>query len=102
MNDLIPALAATAGPVLLLAPVVWSLRRQCGRHVDYNDPHRPVRPAAAILARLADEVDTGEIPRNVWGGVDRPALWTVPGDDIAWTSTADRDLTGAFPVVVAR
>ncbi len=100
LHDLIPAVAITAGPVLALAPVVWSLRRQCGRHVDYRDPHRPVQPAAAILARLADEVDTGEIPRDVWGGVGRPAMWTVP-DDIVWTSTADRDMTGAFPVVRA-
>ena len=95
MNALIPAAVITVGPVLALAPVVYALRPQGGRRWLSL---RPV-PAAAILDRLADEVTTGEIPRDVYGGVDRPSQWTVPPG----YATADRDLTGSFPVVaVAR
>lgn len=71
--DLIPALPVTVLPSAGPLALAYAMRGQCSRRV-----WSPTAvPASAILARLADEVDTGEIPRDVWGGVDRPHEWTV-------------------------
>lgn len=93
MNALIPAAAITVGPILTLAPVVYALRPQGGtRWLSL----RPV-PAARILDRLAEEVDSGVLPSGPFGDTTRPPEWTVPPT----YATADRDLVGAFPVVRA-
>jgi len=68
--DLVPAIAATVAPTALLLAVTYALRPQAGHHGTCTLCAHP-RPAAAILARLHDEVDTGEIPRDLWGGIDR-------------------------------
>lgn len=84
MNPLIPALAATVGPVLALAPVVYALRPQGGRHTgtlvpDWLGPYDlRVRRAIAHYA----------------GRKRKPYEPAAP-----IVSTAERDLTGAFPVV---
>lgn len=94
MNALMPALAVTVGPVLVLAPVVYALRPQGGTRWLSLRP----RPAREVIARLAAETKAGLIPAGPFGDTSRPPTWTVLADDIVWTSTADRDLTGAFPV----
>ena len=73
METLLEAVGATVVPTaVILVGIVYPLRPQGGRLRAH-----PV-PASAIVARLADEVDTGEIPRDLWGDTSRPATWTVP------------------------
>lgn len=79
IRALIPPLAGTVAPTVLIVAVAYVLRPQGGRHGAAPLTTHPV-PAAAVLARLSDEIDSGEIPWDLYGGVGRPSGWTVPGD----------------------
>lgn len=88
MNDLIPALCITLGPVLVLAPVVYALRPQGGRHGSLR-----VRVPAwwtPYDARAREAI------RHYASRKREPGLDARPV-----SPAGDRDLTGAFPVVRA-
>ncbi|MGW9196087.1 hypothetical protein [Micromonospora chersina] len=88
MSTLIPALAVTVGPLLLLAPVVYALRPQSGRHTGIRVPDWLNPYDLRVRDAFRHYADKEREPYE-------------ESDDVIWNSTAERDLTGAFPVVRA-
>lgn len=68
---MIPILAATVAPAVLILAIAYPLRPQCGRL-----RARPV-PARDIILRLTVESDLGLIPAGPFGDTSRPPMWTV-------------------------
>lgn len=87
MNALIPALAATVGPLLLLVPIVYALRPQHGRHTGTLVPDWLGPYDLRVRQAIAHYADKEREPYK-------------PAPSVVSPATA-RDLTGAFPVVRA-
>lgn len=73
---MIPVLAATVAPVLLILVIAYPLRPQGGRM--RADPV----PVRQIIDRLADETRRGLLPAGPFGDTNSPPMWTVPGGRI--------------------
>ena len=72
LHTLMPVVAATVAPALIILAVAYPLRPQYGRL-----RARPV-PARKILAHCEVDRELGLIPDDEWGDVSRPSHWTAP------------------------
>lgn len=68
---MIEIVAATIAPPVIILAAAYPLRPQGGRR------RLHAVPAAEILARLADEADSGLIPASTFGDMSHPPAFTV-------------------------
>lgn len=77
MNNLIPALAATVAPVVLLLVVAYPLRPQYGRQ----------RAHPVTVQQIIDRLDSDAAARPTFGNTTRPPAFTVPTRRTLWVAS---------------